>query len=99
MRRKLIVLGAGAFSALAIAAGQAAADPTDANPNALEYTFTCPGMAPFQVRGIGAGFVQGQRLLVIRQRPDQGSLDLVECSATNPQVGTFTLFVQFVQRG
>ena len=100
MRRKLIAVGAGLLAALTMAAGQAAADPPAKNPHALDFTVTCPGMDSFQVRAVGApGFVQGQRLLVINQAPGQGSLDLVECSATNPQVGTITVFLQFVQRG
>jgi hypothetical protein len=58
-------------------------------------------MVPFEVTVAGAvGFAQGQRLLAIRQAtPDQGSLDLVECTATNPNIGTLTVFLQFVERG
>jgi hypothetical protein len=87
--------------ALALGATPAAADPAPDNPNKLVFTTVCPGMAPFQVTVAGAvGFVQGQRLLGIRQATsDQGSLDLVECTVSNPDIGSFTVFVQFVERG
>jgi hypothetical protein len=87
--------------ALATGVTPAAADPAPDNPNVLVFTVTCPGMAPFQVTVVGAiGFAQDQRLLTIRQAtPDQGSLTLVECTATNPQFGTQTVFLQFVERG
>jgi hypothetical protein len=57
-------------------------------------------MQPFDVTNVGAvGFAQGQRVLAIRQAPGQGSLDLIECAATNPQIGTVNIFLQFVERG
>ena len=99
MRGKLIAVGAGVLAALTIAAGPAAADPS-ANPRAHEWTVDCPGMAPFQVTVVGAvGFVHGERLLVI-DHPHRGKgLDLVECSATNPEAGTITVSLQFIRRG
>jgi hypothetical protein len=57
-------------------------------------------MEAFDVTNVGAvGFAQGQRILAIRQAPGQGSLDLIECTATNPQIGTVNIFLQFVERG
>jgi hypothetical protein len=57
-------------------------------------------MQPFDVTNVGAvGFAEGQRILAIRQFPGQGSLNLVECTATNPQIGTVNIFLQFVDRG
>jgi hypothetical protein len=98
--RTLTSLASAALAAVTLGVAAAAADPTTQNPNALVFAVVCPGLAPFQVVTAGAtGFVQGQRLLAIRQTPGQGSLDLVECSATNPAGQTFTVFVQFVQRG
>ena len=56
-------------------------------------------MQPFNVTNVGAvGFAQGQRVLAIRQVPGQGSLDLVECTATSSQTGSLTVFLQFVER-
>jgi hypothetical protein len=100
VRRSFAALVGTLVAALALGATPAAADPSPDNPNKLAFTINCPGMAPFQVTVAGAvGFVQGQRLLAIRQAtPDQGSLDLVECTATNPNIGTITVFLQFVQR-
>jgi hypothetical protein len=100
VRRSFLALAGALVAALALGATPAAADPSPGNPNKLIFTTVCPGMAPFEVTVAGAvGFVQGQRLLAIRQFPDQGSLDLVECTASNPDVGSFTLFIQFVERG
>jgi hypothetical protein len=98
--RTLTSLACAALAAGTLGAATASADPTTKNPTALVFNVACPGMAPFQVVAVGApGFVQGQRLIVIRQFPPQGSLDLVECSATNPAGQTFTVFLQFVRRG
>ena len=98
--RRLFALVATVAAALAVGVMPAAADPAPDSANVLVFTVTCPGMAPFQATVVGAvGFVQGQRVLTIRQFPDQGSLELVECSATNPQLGTQTVFLQFVERG
>jgi hypothetical protein len=100
MRRRLCALGAALVAALAIGVTPAAADPAPDSANVLVFTVTCPGMAPFQATVVGAvGFVQGERVLTIRQFPGQGSLALVECTATNPQLGTQTVFLQFVNRG
>lgn len=97
--RTLASLTCAALAAVTLGVATASADPTTQNPNALVVDVVCPGMAPFQVVAAGAaGFVQGQRLIAIRQAPGQGSLDLVECSA-NLAGQTFTVFVQFVQRG
>jgi hypothetical protein len=97
--RALTSLVCGAIAALTLGAASASADPTT-NPNALQFRVVCPGMQPFDVTNVGAvGFAQGQRVLAIRQLPGQGSLDLVQCTATNPQIGTFTIFLQFVERG
>ena len=98
--RTLTSFACAALAAVTLGAAAASADPTTKNPNALVFNVVCPGMAPFQVVAVGApGFVQGQRLIAIRQLPGQGSLDLVECSATSPAGETFTVFVQFVRRG
>jgi hypothetical protein len=98
--RTLTSLACAALAALTLGAATASADPTSQNPNTVVFDVVCPGMAPFQVVAVGAaGFVQGQPVLGIAQFPDQGSLDLVECTATDPAGQTFTVFVQFVQRG
>jgi hypothetical protein len=95
--RRLVSLAAAAIAALTMGVPSAAADPA----GQLTFSVSCPGMPAFNVSVVGAvGFVQGQRLLSIRQAtPTQGSLDLVECTATNPEVGSFTVFLQFVERG
>jgi len=88
-----------AIAALTLGAAPASADPTS-NPNALQFHVVCYGMEAFDVTNVGAvGFAQGQRILAIRQAPGQGSLDLIECTATNPQIGTVNIFLQFVERG
>lgn len=98
--RRLTVLACAVVTGLALGVTTASADPTpERNKNVGVFTVVCPGMATFQVAAVGAvGFVEGQRLLAIAQFPEQGSLDLVECRATG-QGQTFTVFVQFVQRG
>jgi hypothetical protein len=98
--RKLAVLACTVITGLAVGVTTASADPTpDNNKNVGAFNVMCPGMAPFQVAAVGAvGFVQGARILAIAQAPGQGSLDLVECQATGEGL-TFTVFVQFVQRG
>jgi hypothetical protein len=95
--RRLVSLAAAMVAALTVGVPSVAADPA----GQLTFSVACPGMAPFTVNVAGAvGFVQGQRLLTIRQAtPTQGSLELVECTATNPQVGSLTVFLQFVERG
>jgi hypothetical protein len=98
--RTLTSLACAALAALTLGEATASADPTSQNPNTVVFDVVCPGMAPFQVVAVGAaGFVQGQRVIAIAQSPDQGSLDLFECTATSPLGQTFTVFVQFVQRG
>ena len=99
-RRTLASLVCAALAALTIGATAASADPLR-NPTALTFTVACPNMDPFDVTVVGApGFAEGQRLIVLR-RPTatQGSLDLVRCTATNPQGVTQTVFLQFVERG
>lgn len=100
-RRRVVSLAASAVAALGIGATPAAADPATGNSNVLLFTIECPGMEAFEVSVVGAvGFVEGQRLLAIRQATaTQGSLELVECTATNPELGTQTVFLQFVERG
>ena len=100
-RRSIASVVCAALAALTIGATTASADPSPSNPNALTFTVTCPGMNPFDVTVVGAvGFAEGQRLIAIRQATaTQGSRDLVECTATNPQIGTQTVFLQFVERG
>ena len=100
MTRKLIVLCAGLLAALTVAAGPAAADPTN-NPNAPRFTVTCPGMDPFQVTVAGAiGFVQGSRQLALRQSSADppGSLETVTCTADNEFVDPFTVYLTFIGR-
>ena len=98
--RTLTSLVCAALAAVTLGVATASADPTTKNPNALVFNVVCPGMAPFQVVAVGApGFVQGQRVIAINQAAGQGSLDLVQCSATSPAGQTFTVFLQFVQRG
>jgi hypothetical protein len=99
MRRlRACIVVAALLASFAIAARPAAADPAN-NPNAIEFSVTCPD-AQFEATVIGAvGFVHGEPVLAIRQAPDQGGLDLVECSGTSEQTGTVTLFLQFVERG
>ena len=88
------------LAAVTLGAATATAEPTANHPNALAFTVVCPGMAPFEVVVVGApGFVQGQRLIVIRHPEGRGSLDLVECIATDPVGQSFTVFLQFVERG
>jgi hypothetical protein len=99
--RKLAALAACAVvTGLALGATTASADPTaEHNKNAGVFSVKCPGMEPFQVSAVGAvGFVEGGTVLVINQFPGQGSLDLVACQATG-DAGTFTVNIQFVQRG
>ena len=69
------------------------------NPNVLTFDVVCPGMDPFVARVVGPiGF--GDGFLAIRQSTaTQGSLTLVECTATNPILGTQTVFLTFIQRG
>jgi hypothetical protein len=89
-----------ALAAVTLGVATASADPTTQHPNALAFKVTCPGMAPFDVVVVGApGFVQGQPLIVIRHPEGRGSLDLVECTATDPEGQSFTVFLQFVERG
>jgi hypothetical protein len=98
--RTLTSLACAALAAVTLGVATASADPTSKNPNSAVFNVVCPGMAPFQVVAVGAaGFVQGQRVIGIAQSPNQGSLDLFECTATSPLGQTFTVFVQFVQRG
>jgi hypothetical protein len=101
VKRHLCVLAATLAATLVVGVVPAAADPTPANPNVLTFDVVCPDMAPFQVTVVGAvGFADGLRQLAIRQATsDQGSLTLVECTATNPDLGTQTVFLQFVERG
>lgn len=100
MRRPSLAFAASFLAALALGASPAAADPPPDGPNALIFSVVCPSMAPFQVTVHGAvGFDQGSRVLTIRQFPDQGNLTLVQCTATNPILGTQTVFLQFVERG
>ncbi len=96
-RFRFIAAAVVALAALVIAS-PAASNPTN-NPNALRFTVTCPGMDPFNVTVVGAvGFADG--LLTIPQATaTQGSLTLVECVATNPQLGSQTVFLQLVERG
>ncbi len=100
-RRWLVSLAASAVVALGVGVAPAAADPPTGNANVLLFTIECPGMDPFDVTVVGAvGFVEGQPLLAIRQATaTQGSLELVECTATNPELGAQTVFLQFVARG
>ncbi len=102
MRQKLIVLWAVLVAALALGVGSAMADPTN-SPNTQQFTTVCPGLAPFNATVVGAvgfGVVDGQRVIAIRQvAPTQGSLTIVECTATNPELGTQTVFLTFVERG
>ncbi len=100
-RRRLVSFAASAVAALGMGVGPAAADPPTGNANVLLFTIECPGMEPFEVAVVGAvGFVEGQPLLAIRQASaTQGSLELVECTATNPELGTQTVFLEFVERG
>ena len=99
-RQKITSLVCAAMAALAIGAAPASADPTPGTPSSLQFAVVCPGMEPFDATVAGAvGFVQGQRLLVVAQLPGQGSLNLVECVATNPFLGTRTIYLQFVTRG
>src|SRR5829696_2007535 len=102
MRRRwrITALACAVIGALTIGATAASAGPSQ-NPNVLTFTITCPDMDPFDVTVVGAvGFAEGQRLIAIRQATaTQGSLDLVACTATNPQIGTQTVFLQFVERG
>jgi hypothetical protein len=44
--------------------------------------------------GFGDGF-----LAVRQSTATQGSLNIVECTATNPVLGTQTVFLTFVERG
>ena len=102
MRRLLTLtsLACAAVAALTLGAAPALADPPPSNPIILQFEVVCPGMQPFDVNALApVGFVQGQRLLAIRHVPDQGNLDLVECTATHAIFGTQTVFVQFVKRG
>ena len=98
-RRRITSLACAAVAALTIGAASASADPSS-NPNLLTFVVVCPGMASFDATVVGPiGFVEGQRLIAVRQATaTQGSLDLVECTATNPQIGSQTVFLQFVQR-
>ena len=97
---KLTVLACAVVTGLAIGVTAASADPTaEHNKNAGVFTVECPGMASFEVTAVGAvGFVEGGTMLAISQFEDQGSLDLVECEASGDG-RTFTVFIQFVQRG
>jgi hypothetical protein len=98
--RKFTVLACAVVTGLAVGVTTASADPTaENNKNAGVFNVVCPGIAPFQVTAVGAvGFVGGGTLLAINQFPGQGSLDIVECQATGEGT-TFTVNVQFVQRG
>ncbi|MDQ3875558.1 MAG: hypothetical protein M3322_08465 [Actinomycetota bacterium] len=100
-RSQFVWLAACVAAALVIGVAPAAADPPADNANVLPFKIACPGMEPFEVTVVGAvGFVEGDRLLAIRQATaTQGSLELVECTATNPELGTQTVFLQFVGRG
>jgi hypothetical protein len=98
--RTLTLFVCAVLAAVTLGAATASADPTTKHPNALAFEVACPGMAPFDVVVVGApGFVQGQPLIVIRHPEGRGSLDLVECTATDPAGQSFTVFLQFVQRG
>ena len=99
-RQKITSLVCAAMAALAIGAAPASADPTPSTPSSLQFAVVCPGMEPFDATVVGAvGFVQGQRLLAVAQHPGQGSLNLVECIASNSIIGTQTVYLQFVRRG
>ena len=97
-RWRITSLVCAALVASAVAASPASADPVQ-NPNALSFTVSCPGMAPFEATVVGAiGFAEvgGQRLIAIRQTsPTVGSLDILECTAS--QIGT--VYLSFVRRG
>jgi hypothetical protein len=101
MRLKITSLACATLAALTIGVASATADPSPSNPNLLTFAVVCPGMAPFTATVVGPiGFVEGQRLLAIRQATaTQGNREFVECTATNPQIGTQTVFLQFVSRG
>ena len=100
-RRTLASLVYAALAALTIGATAASADPLQGNPTVLTFTVACPNMDPFDATVVGApGFAEGQRLIVVRRATaTQGSLDLVRCTATNPEGVTQTVFLQFVERG
>lgn len=96
--RSLMSLLCAVIAGATLGASNASADPLN-NPNAVTGTAVCPGVGSFDFVAVGAlGFVQGQRLIGIAHAPGQGSLDLVECTV-NSGGQTFTLFVQFVERG
>lgn len=99
-RRKFLVFACALCAALAVGAAPAAADPSANNPNVLVFNTVCPGMAPFQATVVGPiGF--GDGFLAIRQvtATTRGNLDTVECTATNPVLGTQTVHLTFVERG
>lgn len=96
--RTLIPFACAVAAALTLGATTASADPVN-NPTAVTGTAVCPGVGSFEFVAVGVlGFVQGQPLIGIAHAPGQGSLDLVECTITS-RGQTFTLFVQFVERG
>lgn len=96
--RTLLSVGCAVIAGATLAASDASADPLN-NPTAVTGTAVCPGIGSFEFVAVGAvGFVQGQRLIGIAHAPGQGSLDLVACTVTSGGQ-TFTLFVQFVERG
>ena len=98
-RRKFLAFACALCAALAVGAAPAAADPSANNPNVLVFNTVCPGMDPFQATVVGPiGF--GDRFLAIRQSTaTQGSLNIVECTATHPVLGTQTVFLTFIERG
>ena len=96
--RTLLSIGCAVIAGATLGATNASADPLN-NPGAVRGTAVCPGIGSFDFVAVGAvGFVQGQRLIGIGHAPGTGNLDLVPCMVTSGGQ-TFTLFVQFVQRG
>ena len=92
------LLSVAVIAGATLGASDASADPLN-NPTAVTGTAVCPGIGSFEFVAVGAvGFVQGRRLIGIAHAPGQGSLDLVPCTVTSGGQ-TFTLFVQFVERG
>jgi hypothetical protein len=96
--RILLSVGCAVIAGATLGVSNASADPLN-NPTAVSGTAVCPGVGSFEFVAVGAlAFVQGQRLIGIAHAPGRGSLDLVPCTVSSGGQ-TFTLFVQFVERG
>jgi hypothetical protein len=96
--RTLLSIGCAVIAGATLGASNASADPLN-SPTAVAGTAVCPGVGSFDFVAVGAvGFVQGQRVIGIAHAPGTGSLDLVPCTV-NSGGQTFTLFVQFIERG